>query len=201
MTIGMPLELLGHEAIAFVNYHDSEINIASGTHDIDAQSLRFGLSVPDMWSGENFNVGVYAVAGRNSYDGMRDVLINQNTTTGITSIAASWNSSEIELGIDASNSYEINSSLTLDSSLGLAHQVERIGSYAEQDNFAWDGRTIVQTHAKAEVTLGYQATDSTRIYGTVMCGAEKQPTTRSTTLQSATTVACMTIQSHHCGLV
>ena len=166
MTIGMPLELLGHEAIAFVNYHDSEINIASGTHDIDAQSLRLGLSVPDMWLGENFNVGVYAVAGRNSYDGMRDVLVNQNTTTGITSIAASWNSSEIELGIDASNSYQINSSLTLDSSLGLAEQVERIGSYAEQDNFAWDGRTIVQTHAKAEVTLGYQATDSTRIYGT-----------------------------------
>jgi hypothetical protein len=165
MTIGMPLELLDHEAIAFVNYHDSEVNITRGTHDIDAQSLRFGLFVPDIWSGENFNIGVYAVAGRNSYDGLRDVLVNQNTTTGITSIAASWNSSEIEIGIESSNSYPINSSLTLYSSLGLAAQVERIGSYAEQDYFGWDSRTILQAHSKAEVTLGYQATDSTRIYG------------------------------------
>ena len=166
MTIGLPLELLGNQAIAFINYHDSEIDISSGTHDIDAQSVRFGLSVPQMWSGENYNIGVYAVAGRNSYDGVRDVLVNQNTTTGITSIAASWNSSEVELGIDAATSYQISRSLSLDSSLGLAAQVERIGSYAEGNYFAWDGRTIVQAHAKAEVTLGYQATDTTRIYGT-----------------------------------
>lgn len=166
MTIGQPLELLGNQAIAFFNYHDSEIDIANGTHDIDAQSLRIGLSVPQMWSGENYNIGVYAVAGRNFYDGLRDVLVNQNTTTGITSIAASWNSSEVELGIDAATSYQISPSLTLDSSLGLAAHAEHIGTYAEENYFAWDSRTIVQAQAKAEVTLGYQATDATRIYGT-----------------------------------
>ena len=166
MTIGLPLELLGNQAIAFVNYHDSEIDVASGTHDIDARSLRFGLSVPQMWSGENYNIGIYAVTGRNSYDGTRDVLVNQNTTTGITTIDASWDSTELEIGADVTSNMALASKLTLDSSLGLAAQVERIGSYAEENYFAWDSRTIVQAHAKAEVTLGYQATDTTRIYGT-----------------------------------
>jgi hypothetical protein len=166
MTIGMPLDLLGHEAIAFVNYHDSEIDIASGTHDIDAQSLRFGLSVPQMWSGENYDIGLYAVAGRNSYDGTRDVLVNQNTTTGITTVDASWDSTELEIGADVTSNMALTSKLTLDSSLGLAVQVERVGAYSEQNYFAWNSRTIVQAHAKAELTLGYQASNSTRLYGT-----------------------------------
>ena len=166
MTIGMPLDLLGHEAIAFVNYHDSEIDIASGTHDIDAQSVRFGLSIPKMWSGENYDIGLYAVAGRNSYDGTRDVLVNQNTTTGITTVDASWDGTELELGVDTSMRNAVSERLSIDSSLGLAAQVERVGSYSEQNYFAWDSRTIVQVHAKAELTLGYQASNSTRLYGT-----------------------------------
>jgi hypothetical protein len=166
MTLGMPLDLLGHDAIAFVNYHDSEITIASGTHDIFAQSLRFGLSVPQMWSGEDYDIGLYAVAGRNSYDGTRDVLLNQNTTTGIATVDSSWDGTELELGVDASIGYDVSERLSIGGSLGLAAQVERVGSYSEQNYFAWDRRTIVQAHAKAELTLGYQASTSTRLYGT-----------------------------------
>lgn len=167
MTIGIPVEALGRSAIAFVNYHDTQLNIASGTHNIDAQSLRFGMSVPEIWAVEDYAIGMYALAGRNSYNGTRDVLVNQNTLTGITSVAASWDSTEIEFGVDASTSYALSPNLTLESNLGLAVQIERVERYAEQDYFTWSGRTIVQSHAKAEVNLDYQASVNTQLYGAV----------------------------------
>lgn len=167
VTMALPVTVLDYSAVAFLNYHDSDLDIARGTHNIDAKSLRFGLSIPEMWSGEEYAIGIYALMGHNSYDGKRDVLVNQNTTNGITSIDASWDSTEFELGVDASTNYALTSRLSLDSSLGLATQIEHIGSYAEQDYFSWSGRTIVQTHAKADVTLDYQASENTRFYGTV----------------------------------
>ena len=166
-TIGIPVKMLGSEAIAFANYHDSELDIASGTHDISVQSLRFGVAIPEKWSGKDYRIGAYAIAGRNFYDGIREVLVNENTTTGLNTIGASWDSVEIETSLDFSSSVPVTNKLTLESSLGLAAQIERVGSYFEDNYFAWDSRTLVQAHAKAEAILSYQATDATRIYGTV----------------------------------
>ena len=166
-TIGIPVKMLGSEAIAFANYHDSELDIASGTHDISVQSLRFGVAIPEKWSGKDYRIGAYAIAGRNFYDGIREVLVNENTTTGLNTIGASWDSVEIETSLDFSSSVPVTNKLTLESSLGLAAQIERVGSYFEDNYFAWDSRTLVQAHAKAEAILRYQATDATRIYGTV----------------------------------
>lgn len=166
MTVGLPIEAMGRSAVAFLNFHDSQLDIATGTHEIEAQSFRIGLSAPEVWAGETYSVGLYALAGRNSYDGTRGVLVNQDTTTGITTVDAAWDSSEFMVGIDASTRYELSEQMSLDSSFGLASQVEQVGAYSEQNYFAWDARTIVQAHAKAEVTLGYQASDRTQIFGT-----------------------------------
>jgi len=167
MTVGAPVVIMGREVFPFLNYHYADLNIADGIHDIAAQSLRIGVSVPEMWSRDHYAVGGYAVAGRNTYDGTREVLVNQDTTTGTTTVDASWDGTEIELGLDASVEDALTSKLSFKANLGFAAQVERTGSYSEQEYFAWDSRTIIQSHVRANASLEYKVSNDTGFYGTL----------------------------------
>ena len=166
MTLGVAVEPFGQPLVAFVNYHDAELEIDNGTHDIDVKSLRLGLSYTGPWSNKYHTLRNYLVIGRNEFDGVRDVLVNQNTSTGLTTVDASWDSTEAEIGIDINSNVTLDSQFTIKTRLGLAAQIEHIGSYAEASYFAWDDRTVVQSHAKAEATLNFQAFEGTNIYGT-----------------------------------
>ena len=166
MTLGVAVEPFGQPLVAFVNYHDAELEIDNGTHDIDVKSVRLGLSYAGPWSNKYHALRSYAVVGRNNFDGVRDVLVNQNTSTGLTTVDASWDSTEAEIGFNIDSNLKLDDQFTLKSRLGLAAQIEHVGSYAEASYFAWDDRTVVQSHAKAEATLNFQAFEGTNIYGT-----------------------------------
>lgn len=167
MTVGAPVVIMGREVLPFLNYHYADLNIAEGIHDIAAQSLRIGVSVPKMWLLDHYSFGGYAVAGRNTYEGTREVLVNQDTTTGTTTVDASWGGTEIELGLNALVEDALTSRLSFKGNLGFAAQVERIGSYSEQEYFAWDNRTIIQSHVRANASLEYQVSNDTGFYGTL----------------------------------
>ena len=166
MTLGVAVEPFGQPLVAFVNYHDAELEIDNGTHDIDVKSVRLGLSYTGPWSNKYHTLRNYLVIGRNEFDGVRDVLVNQNTSTGLTTVDASWDSTEAEIGIDIDSNVTLDSQFKIKTRIGLAAQIEHIGSYAEASYFAWDDRTVVQSHAKAEATLNFQAFEGTNIYGT-----------------------------------
>jgi hypothetical protein len=164
-TIGAPLTAFGRQALGIVNYHRAGLDISGNTHDIDTSSLRLGLVVPELATHQGFDLGIHAVAGRTSYRGTRSVLVNQGSATGVAQVNAGWNSTEAELGVTATTRRALSDRLSVQTSLGLAAQVERTGAYSEGSYFSWEGRTVVQGYARMEATVNYAATQDTRLYG------------------------------------
>jgi len=163
-VVASSLDFLGHKSIAFANYHAGDLNVDHNTQEITSTSWRFGLVAPDFWRHEGFAASGYVALGTNRYDGTRELLVNQNTTTGVTDLDASWDSTEVEVGLDVEHQYSVTPKLQLVTLAGLSTQIEQVSAYTESDHFAWDDRKIVQGHGRLDAKLDYAASGAATFY-------------------------------------
>lgn len=165
LTVGLPIVLKGLDADVILGVQETELDIHSGTQTIDVTSLRAGLYFPNLLTKDAIRVSGKALIGYNQHDMDRQVLVNTNTTTGITTYTADYDSWEAVAGLEAEHSQAIGSgATTLTASLGADLVYEAIESYDEIANFHWDSRDLLQGVTKASIGLHHVHTNGMKTY-------------------------------------
>ena len=165
LTVGLPIVLKGLDADVILGVQETELDIHSGTQTINVTSLRAGLYFPNLLTKDSIRISGKALIGYNQHDMDRQVLVNTNTTTGITTYTADYDSWEAVAGLEAEHSQAIGSgATTLTASLGADLVYEAIESYDETANFHWDSRDLLQGVAKASIGLHHVHTNGMKTY-------------------------------------
>ena len=165
LTIGLPIALKGLDADVILGVQETALDIHSGAQNIDVSSLRAGLYFPNLLTQDAIRVSGKALIGYNQHDMDRQVLVNSNTTTGITTYTADYDSWEAVAGLEAEHSQPLGTgATTLTASLGADLIYEAIESYDETANFHWDSRDLLQGVAKASLGLHHVHTNGMKTY-------------------------------------
>jgi hypothetical protein len=165
LTVGLPIVLKGLDADVILGVQETALDIHSGTQNIDVTSLRAGLYFPNLLTRDAIRVSGKALIGYNQHDMDRQVLVNSNTTTGITTYTADYDSWEAVAGLEAEHSQPLGTGATmLTASLGADLVYEAIESYDETANFHWDSRDLLQGVAKASIGLHHVHTNGMKTY-------------------------------------
>jgi hypothetical protein len=98
-------------------------------------------------------VDAFGFVGRNSYDGKRKVMNNQEAT-GSETVTAAYSGSEVLVGVDAQYSNPINDTLNFIGGVNASLSNEKIGAYSESKYYAWDARRMTQ--ASGGITAGLE---------------------------------------------
>lgn len=166
LTVALPVGFAGLSGIFFVNYHDVELDITSGTHEIDGESIRLGFTVPELFALGDIDMGLYGVIGQNQFDGTREVLVNVDTSTGFIHQDASWDSLDFELAASATITHAVNKQWHWHNVGRLGVHLEDIDGYTESDDFQWDSRTVLQGYGQIATGLTYRPNADLEVYGT-----------------------------------
>jgi outer membrane autotransporter protein len=165
LTVGLPIVLKSLDADVILGVQETALDIHSGTQNIDVTSLRAGLYFPNLLTQDAIRVSGKALIGYNQHDMDRQVLVNSNTTTGITTYTADYDSWEAVAGLEAEHSQPLGTgATTLTASLGADLVYEAIESYDETANFHWDSRDLLQGVAKASLGLHHVHTNGMKTY-------------------------------------
>ena len=123
------------------------------TQQITARSYNVGAVLRDLAPSTGWAVDAFGFVGRNSYDGKRKVMNNQEAT-GSETVTAAYSGSEVLVGVDAQYSNPINDTLNFIGGVNASLSNEKIGAYSESKYFSWDARTMTQ--ATGGITAGLE---------------------------------------------
>ena len=156
LTVGIPMAISDTLNVDLVfNTSEAKLDIgASKDQKITAKSYNVGAVLRDLAPTTDWAVNAFGFIGRNSYDGKRKVMNNQEAT-GSETVTAAYSSNEILVGVDAQNSKPINKTLSFISGVNASVSNEKIGAYSESKYYAWDARTLTQVVGGVEAGLEY----------------------------------------------
>ena len=155
LTIGTPVAI-GDTLNLDLVFNASNANLDIGSareQQITAKSYNVGAVLRDLAPSTGLAVDAFGFVGRNSYDGKRKVMNNQEAT-GSETVTAAYSGSEILVGVDAQYSNPINDTLNFIGGVNASLSNEKIGAYSESKYFSWDARTMMQ--ATGGITAGLE---------------------------------------------
>ena len=156
LTVGIPMAISDTLNVDLVfNTSNTKLDIgASKDQKITGKSYNVGAVLRDLAPSTDWAVDAFGFIGRNSYDGKRKVMNNQEAT-GSETVTAAYSSNEILVGVDAQNSKPINKTLSFISGVNASVSNEKIGAYSESQSYAWDARTLTQVVGGVTAGLEY----------------------------------------------
>jgi len=156
LTIGIPMAISDNLNVDLVfNTSNTKLDIsATKDQEITAKSYNVGVVLRDLAPSSGWSVDAFGFIGRNSYDGKRKVMNNQETT-GSETVTAAYSGNEIFVGVDAQYSKPINETLSLISGVNASLSNEKISAYSESSYYAWDARTLTQVVGGVTAGLEY----------------------------------------------
>ena len=156
LTIGTPVAI-GDTLNLDLVFNTSNANLDIGSakaQQITARSYNVGAVLRDLAPATGWAVDAFGFVGRNSYDGNRKVMNNQEATGSETATAA-YSGSEVLVGVDAQYSNPINDTLNFIGGVNASLSNEKIGAYSESKYFSWDARTMTQVTGGITAGLEY----------------------------------------------
>ena len=158
LTIGTPVAISDTLNLDLVfNASNANLDIGSAKEQqITAKSYNVGAVLRDLAPATGWAVDAFGFVGRNSYDGKRKVMNNQEAT-GSETVTAAYSGMEVLVGFDAQYSNPINNTLNFIGGVNASLSNERIGAYSESKYYAWDARTMTQATGGITAGLEYHA--------------------------------------------
>ncbi len=141
-----------------VEFNESNDKLDSGSareQQITARYYNLGAVLRDLAPSTGWAVDAFGFIGRNSYDGKRKVMSNQEAT-GSETVTAAYSGSEVLVGVDAQYSNPVTDTLNFTGGLNASLSNEKIGAYSESKYYAWDARTMIQATGGITAGLEYQ---------------------------------------------
>jgi len=156
LTIGTPVAINDTLNVDLVfNTSRTSLDIGSTKdQEITANSYNVGAVLRDLAPASGWGVDAYGFVGRNSYDGKRKVMNNQETT-GSETVTASYSGTEVLVGVNAQYSQAINETLNFIGGVNASLSNEKIGAYSESKYYSWDARTLTQVAGGVTAGLEY----------------------------------------------
>lgn len=149
----------------------TNLDIHSKTQEVDVTNAKVGFYIPNIAGSDDLKINAKTLLSSNSYEATRKVLVNSNTTTGITDYKGSYHSWELTTGLDAQVSNPLNDNGTsVIAGAGLDVVYEEIGSYSETANFSWKDRKLVQ--GIGNVKLGLEHSPSNTFTSHIIASVE-----------------------------
>ena len=155
LTIGTPLSIsdtLDVDLVFNVSRTSLDIGLTKD-QEITSNSYNLGAVLRDLAPSTGWAVDAFGFVGRNSYDGKRKVMNNQEAT-GSETVTAAYSGSEVLVGVDAQYSNPINDTLNFIGGVNASLSNEKIGAYSESKYYSWDARTMTQ--ASGGITAGVE---------------------------------------------
>ena len=155
LTIGTPVAISDTLNLDLVfNASNANLDIGSAKEQqITAKSYNVGAVLRDLAPSTGWAVDAFGFVGRNSYDGKRKVMNNQEAT-GSETVTAAYSGSEILVGVDAQYSNPVTDTLNFIGGVNASLSNEKIGAYSESKYYSWDARTMMQ--ATGGITAGLE---------------------------------------------
>ena len=171
LTIGTPVAISDTLNLDLVfNASNANLDIGSAKEQqITAKSYNVGAVLRDLAPSTGWAVDAFGFVGRNSYDGTRKVMNNQEAT-GSETVTAAYSGMEVLVGVDAQYSNPINDTLNFTGGLNASLSNEKIGAYSESKYFSWDARTMTQATGGFTAGLEYH-TDALKTFASL--GAQR----------------------------
>jgi hypothetical protein len=157
LTIGTPVSIndtLDVDLVFNVSRTSLDIGLTKD-QEITSNSYNLGAVLRDLAPSTGWAVDAFGFVGRNSYDGKRKVMNNQEAT-GSETVTAAYSGSEVLVGVDAQYSNPINDTLNFIGGVNASLSNEKIGAYSESKYYAWDARTMMQATGGITAGLEYQ---------------------------------------------
>jgi hypothetical protein len=158
LTIGTPVSIsdtLNVDLVFNASRTNLDIGLTKG-QEITAKSYNIGAVVYDLAPSTGWAVDAFGFIGRNSYDGKRKVMSNQEAT-GSETVTAAYSGSEVLVGVDAQYSNPVTDTLSFIGGMNASLSNEKIGAYSESKYFSWDARTMMQASGGITAGLEYHA--------------------------------------------
>ena len=145
LTIGKPLVLGDSFGLDLVfNTSQTDLDVGATKHqNIAAQSFNFGVVMTDLASSSNWDVDAFGFIGRNSYEGKRKVMNNQEST-GSETVTSSYSGTKALVGFDVDYTTPINEAVSFKGGINANLSNEAIGAYSESKYSTWNARTVSQ---------------------------------------------------------
>ena len=125
LTIGTPVAI-GDTLNLDLVFNTSNVNLDIGSakaQQITARSYNVGAVLRDLAPATGWAVDAFGFVGRNSYDGKRKVMNNQEAT-GSETVTAAYSGSEVLVGVDAQYRNPINDVVYLCGTMGFGLTIE-----------------------------------------------------------------------------
>jgi hypothetical protein len=171
LTIGTPVSIndtLDVDLVFNVSRTSLDIGLTKD-QEITSNSYNLGAVLRDLAPSTGWAVDAFGFVGRNSYDGKRKVMNNQEAT-GSETVTAAYSGSEVLVGVDAQYSNPINDTLNFIGGVNASLSNEKIGAYSESKYYAWDARTLTQAIGGFTAGLEYH-TDALKTFASL--GAQR----------------------------
>ena len=155
LTIGTPVSIndtLDVDLVFNVSRTSLDIGLTKD-QEITSNSYNLGAVLRDLAPSTGWAVDAFGFIGRNSYDGTRKVMNNQEAT-GSETVTAAYSGSEVLVGVDAQYSNPVTDTLNFIGGVNASFSNEKIGAYSESKYFSWDARTMTQ--ASGGITAGLE---------------------------------------------
>jgi len=155
LTIGTPVAISDTLNLDLVfNASNANLDIGSAKEQqITAKSYNVGAVLRDLAPSTGWAVDAFGFVGRNSYDGKRKVMNNQEAT-GSETVTAAYSGSEVLVGVDAQYSNPVTDTLNFIGGVNASLSNEKIGAYSESKYYSWDARRMTQ--ASGGITAGFE---------------------------------------------
>ena len=155
LTIGTPVAISDTLNLDLVfNASNANLDIGSAKEQqITAKSYNVGAVLRDLAPSTGWAVDAFGFVGRNSYDGKRKVMNNQEAT-GSETVTAAYSGMEVLVGVDAQYSNPVTDTLNFIGGVNASLSNEKIGAYSESKYYSWDARTLTQ--ASGGITAGLE---------------------------------------------
>jgi len=136
------------------NASNANLDIGSAKEQqITAKSYNVGAVLRDLAPSTGWAVDAFGFVGRNSYDGKRKVMNNQEAT-GSETVTAAYSGMEVLVGVDAQYSNPVTDTLNFIGGVNASLSNEKIGAYSESKYYSWDARRMTQ--ASGGITAGLE---------------------------------------------
>jgi len=157
LTIGKPIVMGDDLDLDLVfNISSTDLDVGkTGDQSITAQGINFGVVLKDLAPSSGWDINAFGFVGKNSYDGTRKVMNNQQET-GSETVTSSFSGTEVLVGVDAGYTKAMSKGLSFTSNVNATLSNESIGAYSESKYFAWGARKVTQVAGGVSVGLMHE---------------------------------------------
>jgi len=154
LTIGKPIVMGDDLDLDLVfNISSTDLDVGkTGDQSITAQGINFGVVLKDLAPSSGWDINAFGFVGKNSYDGTRKVMNNQQET-GSETVTSSFSGTEVLVGVDAGYTKTMSKGLSFTTNVNATLSNESIGAYSESKYFTWGARKTTQVAGGVSVGL------------------------------------------------